>query len=54
MQVDRLLSRSRVTYAEEGTHKEMLRPQSKAKVGNRRQWGLGHNQTSCGFIRLTL
>ena len=31
------------TYFEGGTHEEMLRPQSKAKVVNKRQGGQGHN-----------
>ena len=36
-QVDRLTSRSRITYSEGGTHEETLHPQSKAKVMNKRQ-----------------
>ena len=54
MQVDRLTLRSRVTYSEGGTHEEMLHPQSKARVMNKGQGGLGHNQTSCRFVRLML
>ena len=34
--VDRLTSRSRVTYSEGGTREETLHPQSKAKVMNKR------------------
>ena len=34
--VDRLTSRSRITYSEGGTHEETLHPQSKAKVMNKR------------------
>ena len=42
------------TYSEGGTHEETLRPQSKAKVLEQETRRQGHNQTDCGFIRLTL
>ena len=36
MQVNKFTLRSRATYSEGGTHEEMLCPQSKAKVGNKK------------------
>ena len=42
------------TYSEGGTHEEMLHPQRKAKVYEQETRGPSHNQTDCGFVRLTL